>query len=34
VVDTVEGLREKIPPELYDLIASAANQPPVEDLDI
>jgi EXLDI family protein len=34
VVDTVEELREKIPPELYDLIASAARQPPVEDLDI
>jgi EXLDI family protein len=34
VVDTVEELREKIPPELYDLIASAVNQPPVEDLDI
>jgi EXLDI family protein len=34
VVDTVEQLREKIPPELYDLIASVAEQPPVEDLDI
>ena len=34
VVDTVEELREKIPPELYDLIASVAEQPPVEDLDI
>jgi EXLDI family protein len=34
VVDTVEQLREKIPPELYDLIASDAEQPPVEDLDI
>jgi EXLDI family protein len=34
VVDTVEELREKIPPELYDLIASVARQPPVEDLDI
>jgi EXLDI family protein len=34
VVDTVEELREKIPTELYDLIASVAEQPPVEDLDI
>lgn len=34
VVDTVQELREKIPPELYDLIASVAEQPPVEDLDI
>jgi EXLDI family protein len=34
VVDTVEELRDKIPPELYDLIASVAEQPPVEDLDI
>jgi EXLDI family protein len=34
VVDTVEELREKIPPELYGLIASVAQQPPVEDLDI
>jgi EXLDI family protein len=34
VVDTVEELREKVPPELYDLIASVARQPPVEDLDI
>jgi EXLDI family protein len=34
VADTVDGLREKIPPELYELIASVAEQPPVEDLDI
>lgn len=34
VVETVEELRAKIPAELYDLIANAANQPPVEDLDI
>ena len=34
VVDTVEALREKIPSELFDLVAAAAKQPVVEDLDI
>ncbi len=34
VVDTVEELREKIPPELFDLVANSAKQPAVEDLDI
>jgi EXLDI family protein len=34
VVDSVEALREKIPPELFDLVAVAAKQPAVEDLDI
>ncbi len=34
VVDTVDGLREKIPPELYDMVAASAHQPAVEDLDI
>jgi EXLDI family protein len=34
VVDTVEALREKIPPELFDLVANSAKQPAVEDLDI
>ena len=34
VVDTVEDLRENIPPELYELISLVAEQPPVEDLDI
>ncbi|MCK2238833.1 MULTISPECIES: EXLDI protein [unclassified Crossiella] len=34
VVETVEQLREKIPEELYTLIARAAEHPPVEDLDI
>lgn len=34
VFDTVEALRAKIPPELFDLVATAAQQPPVEDLDI
>jgi EXLDI family protein len=34
VVDSLEALREKIPPELYDMIADAAEHPAVEDLDI
>ncbi len=34
VVATVEELREKIPPELFDMVASLARQPAVEDLDI
>ncbi len=34
VVDTVDELREKLPSELFDLVAAAAKQPPVEDLDI
>lgn len=34
VVGTVEELRERIPPQLYDMVAGAAQQPVVEDLDI
>ena len=34
IFDTVEELREKVPTELYDLVAAAAEQPAVEDLDI
>ncbi len=34
VVETLEGLRERIPPQLYEMVAGAAQQPPVEDLDI
>ena len=34
VVDSVEALRETIPPELFELVAVAAKQPVVEDLDI
>jgi EXLDI family protein len=34
VVDTLDELREKIPAELYDLVAAAAEQPFIEDLDI
>lgn len=34
VFDTLEQLRERIPPQLYDMVAGSAQQPPVEDLDI
>jgi EXLDI family protein len=34
VVDSLEALREKIPPELYEMVATMAEQPAVEDLDI
>jgi EXLDI family protein len=34
VVDTVDMLREKIPSELFDMVAASAQQPVVEDLDI
>ena len=34
VVATVDELREKLPPELFELVAAAAKQPVVEDLDI
>ena len=34
VVETLAALRERIPPQLYDMVAPAAEQPAVEDLDI
>jgi EXLDI family protein len=34
VLATLEELRERIPPQLYDMVAGAAQRPPVEDLDI
>jgi EXLDI family protein len=34
VFDSLDALREKVPPELYDLVARSADQPTVEDLDI
>ena len=34
VVDTVDELRAKLPQELFDMVAAAAQQPAVEDLDI
>ena len=34
VVDSLEELRGMLPPELYDLVADAAETPNIEDLDI
>jgi len=34
VADSLDDLRDLLPAELYDLVAHAADQPPVEDLDI
>lgn len=34
VVESLEELRERVPPQLYDMVAGSAQQPPVEDLDI
>ncbi len=34
VVDTLEELREKVPPQLYDMVAGSADRPAIEDLDI
>jgi EXLDI family protein len=34
VVDTLEALRERIPPQLYDIVARAPGEPEVEDLDV
>ena len=34
VVATLEELRDKVPPELYEMVAQSAQQPAVEDLDI
>jgi EXLDI family protein len=34
VIGTLEELRDKIPPQLFDMVAGHARQPTVEDLDI
>ena len=34
VVETLDELRERIPPQLFEMVASSARQPAVEDLDI
>lgn len=34
VVETVEELRDKLPPELFDMVARSSKQPTVEQLDI
>ncbi len=34
VVESLDELRERIPPQLYDMVAGSVQRPPVEDLDI
>jgi EXLDI family protein len=34
VFDTFEQLRDRVPAQLYDMVAASAKQPAVEDLDI
>jgi EXLDI family protein len=34
VLDTLEALRERIPSQLYDMVAGMAQQPIVEDIDV
>jgi EXLDI family protein len=34
VIETLEGLREKVPPELFEMVSRSARQPTVEELDI
>lgn len=34
VADTLDDLRELVPPELYEVVADLADQPAVEDLDL
>lgn len=34
VLGSLDELREKVPPELFDMVARSARQPAVEDLDI
>ena len=34
VIGSLEELRERIPSQLFDMVAGSAQQPPVEDLDI
>ena len=34
VVESLEALRERIPPQLYEMVAGSVRQPPLEDLDI
>lgn len=34
VVETLEGLRDKVPPELFEMVERSSRQPAVEELDI
>jgi EXLDI family protein len=34
IIDSLDDLRDKVPPELYEIVAAAEKSPAVEDLDI
>ena len=34
VIESLDELRERIPPQLFDMVAGSGQRPPVEDLDI
>jgi EXLDI family protein len=34
VIESLDELRTRIPPQLYDMVAGSAKEPPVEDLEI
>jgi EXLDI family protein len=34
VIETLDELRERIPPQLFEMVAPSAKQPAIEDLDI
>jgi EXLDI family protein len=34
VIQSLDELRERIPPQLYEMVAGSAGEPPIEDLDI
>ena len=34
VVESLDELRERIPPQLFEMVVGSASQPPIEDLDI
>jgi EXLDI family protein len=34
IIDSLEALRPKVPPQLYDMVAGSHREPVVEDLDI
>jgi EXLDI family protein len=34
IVDSLDDLRDILPPELFDIVAEAAEEPDIEDLDI
>ena len=34
IVDDLDGVRDKVPPPLYDIVVSTVNPSPVEDLEV